>query len=114
MLGRRCLVKLTDVRTPEAGSGRLLLMQWFERTGCARNVFAKAVGVSPPMVTEWLSEDPSARSTPKGAKRKVIERVTDGAVPERSWETAEEREAVAKARPIVVGNGRSRAAGGTR
>jgi DNA-binding transcriptional regulator YdaS (Cro superfamily) len=103
------------VRIPEPESGRALLLQWFEATGCARNMFAKAVGVSPPMVNEWLREnDDDRRSTPKGSKRKLIDRVTDGAVPERAWETAEERAAVAQARPIVLPKQKRAAAGGAR
>lgn len=92
-----------------------MLAAWFEQTGCAKNVFAKTVGVSPPMINEWLSENEDTRSRPKGNKRKLIERATGGEVPERSWETLGEREAIARVRPIVVPSVRHKpAAGGAR
>lgn len=58
---------------------------------------AKAVGRTRPAVYNWMHK---GYRPAEGATRRMVARFTGGAVPEDSWTTAEEREALERVQPF--------------
>lgn len=81
---------------PAPESGQRLLCAFVDTCGHDHKDIAERVGAKPSTFCDYMK----GRARPKVQTRELIERVTNGAVPAASWETKEERAALAAAKPL--------------